>query len=133
MRDRGIIYSGLAVFLVLATFPLWHNLAGAVTAKGPEPVLPANARQCVMPLDYMKTSHMTLLLDWREQVVRQDERDFTAFNGRHYTKSLTATCLDQCHTAGKAEFCDRCHNYADVSLSCWNCHVDSKTVLRSAR
>ena len=127
MHDRGIIYFGLAVFLGFATLPLWHNLSAAVTAKGPDPVLPANVKQCVAPLAYMKTSHMNLLMDWREQVVRQGARDFTALNGQHYRMSFTGTCLQQCHSAGKAEFCDRCHNYEAVSLTCWNCHEDSKT------
>lgn len=133
MRDRGIIWTGLAIFLAFVTFPLWHNLSAAVTAKGPNPALPVNARQCVAPVEYMKTSHMRLLLDWREQVVRQGGREFTAFNGQHYNMSLTSTCLEQCHTSGKAEFCDRCHNYAAVSVPCWDCHADFKSNLGSAK
>jgi len=132
MHDRGLIYSGLVIFLALATFPLWHNLSAGVTAKGPAVRLPARARQCVAPLNYMRTSHMSLLMDWREKAVRAGIRDFTAFDGQHYRMSLTPTCLEQCHGA-KAEFCDRCHNYAAVSPSCWNCHLDSQPVLRSAR
>jgi [DsrC]-trisulfide reductase subunit J len=133
MRDRGIIWSGLAIFLALATFPVWHNLSAAVTSKGPNPSLPAAARQCVAPVAYMKTSHMRLLLDWRERVVRQGGREFTAFNGQHYNMSLTSTCLEQCHTSGKAEFCDRCHNYSAVSVPCWDCHVDFKSAAGSAK
>jgi hypothetical protein len=37
--------------------------------------------------------------------------------------SLSNTCLD-CHS-NKAEFCDRCHNYASVSPYCWDCHIDN--------
>ncbi len=133
MRDRAIIWSGLAMFLLFATFPFWHNLSAAVTSKGPNPVLPANARQCVAPVEYMKTSHMTLLLDWREQVVRQGRREFTAFNGQRYNMSLTSTCLEQCHSSGKAQFCDRCHDYAAASVPCWDCHEDFKSTLRSAK
>ncbi len=131
MRDRGLIYSGLAIFLVLVTFPAWHNLSAHVTAKGPNLRLPAGEKQCVAPLEYMRTSHMNLLADWREKVVRTGARDFTSPAGKRYNMSL-ATCLEQCHGA-KAEFCDHCHNYAGVSPSCWNCHPDSKPVLRSAR
>jgi hypothetical protein len=132
MRDRPIIYCGLLLFLGVATFPLWHNLAAGVTAKGPNPVLPKIERQCVAPTAYMKNSHMRLLMDWRETVVRTGARDYTAADGKHYNMSLTSTCLKQCH-AGKADFCDRCHNYTAVSLTCWNCHVDSKAVLWSSR
>ena len=45
--------------------------------------------------------------------------------------SLTNTCLAQCHGA-KADFCERCHNYAAVTLACWDCHQESKTILGSA-
>ena len=124
MRDRGIIYGGLLLFLGFATLPVWHNLIAGITAKGPNPRLPVNAKQCVAPVEFMRTSHMSLLLDWRENVVRRGGRDFTAFNGKHYPMSLTSTCLEQCHGA-KADFCDRCHNYAAVSPPCWNCHLDS--------
>lgn len=132
MRDRGIIWSGLAIFLALLTLPVWHNLSAGITAKGPNQALPAREKQCVAPIAYMKTSHMRLLMDWREAVVRGNTREYVAYDGRHYNMSLTSTCLNQCH-AGKGDFCDRCHTYAAVSASCWNCHVDSKPVLWSAR
>jgi hypothetical protein len=132
MRDRGLIYSGLAVFLMLMTLPAWHNLAAGVTAKGPVLRLPVNEKQCVAPVEYMRTSHMKLLIDWRETVVRSESRGFTALNGQHYKMSLTPTCLEQCHGA-KKDFCDRCHDYAAVSPPCWSCHQDSQPLLRSAK
>jgi hypothetical protein len=51
-------------------------------------------------------------------------RTFTAFDGKSYTMALTQTCL-KCH-ASKADFCDRCHNYAGVAPYCWDCHIDPK-------
>ncbi len=133
MRDRGTIWCGLAAFLAFATFPMWHNLSAAVTAKGPEPVLPAAGGKCVLPTEQMKASHMTLLLDWRQQVVRAGVRDYAAPDGRHFNMSLTGTCLRQCHSAGKAEFCDKCHNYEAVGVPCWDCHTDSKAALGGSR
>ncbi len=124
MRDRPLIYTGLLLFLAILTFPVWRNLSVRANAKGPNLILPAREKQCVAPIEFMRTSHMSLLLDWRENVVRRSGRDFAAPDGRHYTMSLTGTCLHQCHTA-KAEFCDRCHTYAAVDLPCWNCHQDS--------
>jgi hypothetical protein len=126
MRDRGMIYVGLAVFLGLATFPAWRDLAARVNAKGPNPALPKIERQCVAPVAYMRTSHMNLLLAWREDVVRRGGLDYAAFDGRHYDMNLTATCLKQCHGT-KADFCDRCHTYAAVSPPCWDCHLDSRS------
>jgi hypothetical protein len=124
MRERITILAGLCAFLVLITLPIWWDAAAGTTSKGPEPVLPVNEKACVAPTEYMKTSHMKLLIDWREQVVRNDIRSYTAFNGKIYKMSLTGTCMG-CH-ADKAKFCDRCHNYAGVSLACWDCHVDPK-------
>jgi hypothetical protein len=133
MRDRGIIYVGLALFLGFVTMPLWRNLARAVTTRGPRPVLPASVKRCVEPVEFMRTSHMTLLLDWRDRVVRQGARDFTASDGQHYNMSLTATCLGQCHGGARDRFCDGCHDYAAVSVPCWDCHTGSRTAFGGVR
>lgn len=125
MHDRGAIWSGMAIFLALATFPVWHNLAAHVSAKGPDVRLPAREKQCVAPVEYMRTSHMQMLLSWRETVVREGNRNYISPDGKPYRMSLTPTCLEQCH-GSKGEFCDRCHNYAAVSPTCWNCHEDFK-------
>lgn len=132
MRDRGLIYAGLLVFLFLITFPIWHNLRAGATAKGPEPALPKDVKQCVAPRAYMRNSHMDLLLAWRDDVVRRRVREYRSEDGKIYEMSLTKTCLGQCHT-NKAEFCDRCHNYAAVTAYCWDCHVDPKLVARSGQ
>jgi hypothetical protein len=131
MRDQGIIYTGLAAFLALATFPIWYNLAARTSSTPPEVRLPAHEKQCVAPLDYMKKSHMALLINWREDVVRRNVRTFIAFNGKSYNMSLTGTCLSGCHT-NKAEFCDRCHGYVGVKGPyCMDCHIDPSLVARS--
>ncbi len=132
MRDRGVIYTGLLVFLGVITFPAWHDRAVGTTTRGPDPVLPAQEKQCVAPLSTMRTSHMQLLMDWRDEAVRRNVHTYTAFNGRNFNVSLTGTCLTGCHTS-KADFCDRCHNYAGVSVYCWDCHVDPKLARRSAK
>jgi len=128
MHDRVPIYTGLAVFLGAVTFPIWFNLASGVSSKGPEPRRPTAEKQCVAPVEYMRQSHMDLLIAWRDQAVRLGDKRYVAFNGKHYTVGLTATCMN-CHT-DKAEFCDRCHNYAAATLTCWDCHVDPKLAAR---
>ena len=67
-----------------------------------------------------------------QQAQLASSRKIDALNTQTSNRSLSATCLGECHGA-KADFCDRCHNYAAVSPPCWNCHLDSKPVLRSAR
>lgn len=126
MRDRGVIYAGLIVFLGLVTYPFTYNLATRKTSKAPELALPAQAKRCVAPREYMRDSHMKLLLSWRDGVVRNNIREFAAFDGKIYTVSLSGTCLSQCHT-NKVEFCDRCHSYTGVEgPNCMDCHVDPK-------
>jgi hypothetical protein len=79
----------------------------------------------------MRERHMALLIEWRDAVVRNNVRTYTAPDGRRYTISLTKTCLG-CHTS-KAEFCDRCHAFSGVSPYCWDCHVDPAVAARSQR
>lgn len=126
MRDQPVILAGLATFLAVVTYPFWYNLARGQTPRGPDVRLPAHERQCVAPTEYMRTSHMELLIQWRDQVVRQNLRRVTAADGRTFNASLTNTCLAQCHT-NKTEFCDRCHNYSGVGTPyCWDCHNEPR-------
>jgi hypothetical protein len=120
MRDRPVIYCGLLIFAGLFTFPIWHGLAAHTTTKGPQQAIPAHEKECVAPVELMKRSHMQLLHDLRDKAVRGGDRTL-----KTYHLNLTSTCLTECH-AGKADFCDRCHSYAGVAPSCWNCHLDSK-------
>jgi hypothetical protein len=129
MRDRPPILAGLALFLLVATFPVWYNVTARTSAASPvlaravgTPSVPAKPGQCVAPVDEMRASHMVLLRTWREEVVRTGRRAYTTQDGRQYAKSLTGTCLT-CHDR-KTEFCDRCHDYAGVTSVCMDCHVD---------
>lgn len=132
MKDKAGIYAGLAVFLGLVTFPIWYNLASAGTAIPPEIVVKTmkvpGKDQCVMPVQYMRASHMSLLQNWRETVVRTGERRYLSPDGRLFRRSLSGTCLD-CHS-NKQSFCDRCHAYAAVEPNCWDCHVAPKEEAR---
>jgi hypothetical protein len=121
MRERLWIIAGLMLFVGAIATPFWHAAAGTGNLKAaPNLVLPANQKQCVAPVEYMRASHMQLLIEWRQDVVRRGDRRFVAFNGKVHEKSLTKTCLG-CHS--KEQFCDRCHAYAGVSgPDCWSCH-----------
>ena len=125
MRDMPKILLGLAIFVLLAAFPIYHNLASPDLGDAPELVIKtANVpgkTECMLPVDEMRTRHMDLLMEWRNDVVRHQDRTYTDGNGRTFEKSLTNTCLD-CHS-NKDTFCDRCHNYMNVSPYCWDCHV----------
>jgi len=121
MRDRPVILGGLALFLALATWPVWRALASA-PAPPPKLARPIGASRCVAPTEFMRTSHMKLLEQWRDRVVRDGVRTYSDSDGRVVTMSLSGTCLGACHT-DKSKFCDRCHDYAGVKPACWDCHV----------
>jgi hypothetical protein len=70
----------------------------------------------------MRAEHMQILDLWREVVVRGGQRTYTNPKGKEFVMSLSNTCLD-CHS-NKADFCDKCHNYASVRPYCWDCHIE---------
>lgn len=124
MNDKKLIIAGLVIFLGLFAFPIAYNMGKA--APAPELVLTEKAKEaktCVMPKDYMKAEHMQLLDLWRHEVVRNGDRIFVNPDGKNFDMSLSNTCLD-CHS-NKADFCDRCHDYASVRPYCWDCHIDN--------
>jgi len=128
MYDQGKVIAGLAIFMVLLAFPFLYNFGKA--APAPEPQLSAKAKaakECVESKEYMTAQHMQLLNVWRDTVVRSAQRIYVNSSGKRFEMSLSNTCLD-CH-AGKAEFCDRCHNYAAVTPYCWDCHLDPKEAM----
>ncbi len=121
MYDAGKILPGLGVFFVLLAFPFWFTAASGQGGAKPEIVKPAQEKQCIEPAGYMRAKHMQLLVQWREEVVRNGPGRYVAGDGKEYDMSLTGTCL-KCHS-NKAEFCDRCHDYSGVQPDCWSCHT----------
>ncbi len=98
MRDRGIIYAGLAVFLGADDFPALVQPGGRAprTRDRSLSFLPSKSSVSLRS-KYMRNSHMDLLIQWREQAVRQGDKHFTAFNGKSYTIALVGTCLQLPH------------------------------------
>ena len=121
MYDAGKVIAGIIIFLCLITFPVWYNVVVGKAAYIPELKIVTQERQCVESTGYMRTNHMQLLNEWRNTVVREGNRVYVASDGRKYDMSLARTCL-KCHV-NKADFCDKCHNYVEVTPTCFNCHV----------
>jgi len=124
MHDTGKIITGLIVFLVIITSPMWYHKASGTVPTIPDPKIISDSKVCVAPTDYMKVLHMDLLNEWRDDVVRRDDRFYLGLDGKEYEKSLSHTCMD-CHS-NKSEFCDRCHDYTGVEPYCWDCHVEPR-------
>ncbi len=124
MYDKNKILTGLAVFVVIMTYPFWNNL-GHAEYKKPEIEKPAAYKTCVESVEFMRTEHMQLLNQWRDEVVRDGVHEYhSASNHQAYMKSLTKTCM-KCHE-NKDKFCDKCHATVSVNPYCWDCHVDPK-------
>ncbi|MDI6853703.1 MAG: sulfate reduction electron transfer complex DsrMKJOP subunit DsrJ [Deltaproteobacteria bacterium] len=134
--DRNKVAIGIVVFLVIFTIAFWKNLGKAVPP--PKPALetaaiiklPEKERTCVEDVEFMRQRHMRLLVDWREQVIRDGERYWTNSKGEKYLASLSNTCME-CHT-NKTQFCDQCHNYVAVVPNCWGCHLTKEEQVAKA-
>lgn len=121
MHKSYAIITGLVLFLALVSYPFWSN-AGRSNNWEP-PVLPDKTvhPECVESREFMRSNHMVMLHQWRDEVVRHEEYVYTNSQGKRYYKSLTKTCL-ACHD-NKEQFCDRCHSSIGVDNYCWDCHL----------
>jgi len=91
----------------------------------PAPKKPADASECVEPVEVMRRDHMEFLLH---------QRDATVLEGERKTKYSLVGCMD-CHNPSDASsevvryenprhFCAGCHAYASVKIDCFECHAD---------
>ncbi|GAB6190976.1 sulfate reduction electron transfer complex DsrMKJOP subunit DsrJ [Desulfocastanea catecholica] len=121
MYNKVTIIPGLIIFVLFVTFPLWFN-AFSTASTVPKPELPPGGeKQCVASATEMRASHMALLNEWRDEVLRDGGRIAVTVNGKEYRKGLQMACM-QCHT-NKEKFCDSCHEYVSVTPYCWDCHL----------
>ncbi|MGI6639149.1 MAG: sulfate reduction electron transfer complex DsrMKJOP subunit DsrJ [Desulfobulbus sp.] len=120
MYNGGKIITGLVIFVLLVTIPVWYN-RGTTARSAPELVMPTNAKSCVLPAEEMRAKHMQLLNVWRDEVVRTGDTTSIVVEGKAYPKSLQLNCME-CHTS-KVNFCDKCHDYSSVTPYCWDCHI----------
>ncbi len=131
--NGGPIFIGIVIFLAIALFPFYTNV-GKVNAK-PEPKTDTpeilkyqqehgGKKECVESKEWMRGEHMQLLNQWRDSVVRDDNRYYksrTNPNAGPFNMSLQNGCM-KCHS-NKKKFCDECHNYLSVKPYCWDCHI----------
>ncbi|HIJ89485.1 MAG: sulfate reduction electron transfer complex DsrMKJOP subunit DsrJ [Desulfobulbaceae bacterium] len=126
MYGKGRIIPALILFLGLVTSPMWYKSGDA--GKMPKPEKPKDYTECVAPTQYMRTSHMVLLNEWRDDILREGgPRIGKTANGTEYVRSLQNGCM-KCHS-DKKKFCDDCHNYASVKPYCWDCHLQPKEAM----
>ncbi|MCP4677979.1 MAG: cytochrome C [Deltaproteobacteria bacterium] len=124
MYDGGKIITGIIIFIVLVLFPFWYTAASGQGGNRPDPETPKGEKSCVESKEYMSAWHMDMIDTWRDSVVRDGNRMYTAEDGTKYEMSLSKTCM-KCHT-DQEKFCNECHSYTGVEPYCWDCHVTPK-------
>ena len=129
MKKTNVII-GIVIFAILVTVPFWSAILSPASGAAPEvsfdtPVinqLSGDNYKCVEDVEWMRAHHMDLLSDWKVEVVREGTRTYIAEDGTEYLASLQNTCFE-CHS-NYEDFCLKCHTYADVNPTCWECHVE---------
>lgn len=122
MYDSGKVIAGLVIFVAIATFPFWFGMGKA--APMPKPEILTKGQKCVESKEFMRSTHMQLLNEWRDWALRDGKRLYENERGEKIYISLQNTCM-KCHS-NKDKFCDRCHEYAEVKPYCWDCHYVPK-------
>ncbi len=122
MYNKPLILTIIMVVLAGLAVPVIYARMG-IGAAGPPRLAPppGGEKQCVESKEYMREHHVDLLMRWRDSRVREGTLKYVASDGREYVMGLTTTCIG-CHS-NKADFCDRCHDYASVHPRCWDCHT----------
>jgi predicted CXXCH cytochrome family protein len=120
MRGYSLIMALIVAFIAAA---LAGNAARAESNLVPHPPK-ARGEKCVADTDYMRRYHMMML---------KHERDETVHEGVRGGKFSIKECVS-CHAVNGADgkpvsyespqhFCRSCHDYAAVSVDCFECHA----------
>lgn len=135
--ESQYVIPGLIVFLAIATFPFWARFVMGGQAAYPYSKESPAGRQCLLEKSQMRSDHMQMLVEWRDEVVRDGDRTpQETLDGVVVEKSLTNGCM-KCHAKedvtidgveykSVATYCLDCHDYVGVDAYCWECHVDPK-------
>ena len=120
MHKSLIALAGIAV-MAFSVFA--YADAGEKPSFAPNVPHPTNGTtECVEDEDEMKKNHMEYILHQRDATVHQGIR----------TKTYSLKQCINCHVPENSEvrfgddkhFCSSCHNYAGVSIDCFQCHTD---------
>ena len=103
-----------------------------------EPLVPhppkGKGEHCVAPTEFMRRNHMSMMKHQRDETVHEGVR------GKPFS---LAGCMD-CHAVKGADgqpvayadsrhFCRSCHDFAAVSIDCFECHSSKAGVGKSAK
>lgn len=130
MRLKCILHlaSCLALLLSGPSFFAEEN-----TAESKAEASKSQAEQCVAETDFMRRNHMDML---------KHDRDETMYKGIRDNKFSLKGCID-CHQKetddgqlatikDEQHFCRSCHDYAAVTIDCFQCHASKPENLTDA-
>lgn len=123
MKPRAII----AALLVAVAMAMAGLSAASAEPAGRTPIpVPAKGKgdKCVAPTDWMRRNHMAALMHKRDQTMHEGIR----------TQQFALKECVSCHAVNGADgkpvtvadakhFCRSCHDYAAVSVDCFECHA----------
>jgi len=121
--EAAVVVATLAT--ALATGWAISQERGASAGRVPKPaIVQAEGEQCVEPVEFMRRSHMEVLLHQRDRTMHEGVR----------TKSHSLKGCVECHAspatgsvaAEKGDFCRSCHGYAAVKIDCFECHASKR-------
>ncbi|HBT95985.1 MAG TPA: menaquinol oxidoreductase [Coriobacteriia bacterium] len=122
MHKPAGVFVFIVVFLLIFGLPLFAAFGQSNTQVYDSATQTSGlSGGCVESGEYMKSSHMQLLGQWRDSVVRDGQSTYLSSAGKSYAMSLDDTCLS-CH-GDPGAFCDSCHSYTGVAMDCWGCHA----------
>ena len=85
----------------------------------------AKSDKCVADTAYMRSNHMSEILHQRTDTMRKGIR------GGNYSLKECINCHveenSQARYGDNNHFCSGCHNYAAVTIDCFQCHADRPT------
>lgn len=124
MYNSKYVITGIILFAVIFTSPVWLNIFSD-KYNYPDVAKPVGQNgetlECVEPAEWMRANHMELLIEWRDQALREEKRVYVSSTGKEWETSLQKTCL-ACHT-DYDNFCQKCHDQNAVEPYCWDCHI----------
>ncbi|MHB1247034.1 MAG: hypothetical protein ACYCZH_11360 [Sulfuriferula sp.] len=117
--------AALGAFLLVCMLPLAYAGSGVQkSSRVPKPntnVTAGKGEKCVEDTEYMRKNHMKLLLHHRITAVHAGDNQKT-------DKYSIVNCVN-CHASAKdnsvvgpGDFCQSCHAYAAVKITCFECH-----------
>lgn len=125
----NMLFSLLVISIIIGMSLSSVLSATELKPKIPKPLNMAKGDQCVADAHFMRLNHMDMLKHDRDKTVHEGQRDV-----QYSLKECVA-----CHavndeqgsaiTAAEPEhFCRSCHDYAAVTIDCFQCHASRPEV-----